>query len=79
VKLLSRTCAALAISQVALGVFDVLARAPTIVQLAHLMLADGVWLALVLTGAAALAETGTASAPSVAAGEVMLGEVRELR
>jgi heme A synthase len=56
VRILSRACAALAASQVALGVLDVLTRAPVMVQLAHLTIADAVWITLVLTGAAALAE-----------------------
>jgi hypothetical protein len=41
---------------VALGLLDVLSRAPVAVQLAHLTLADAVWVTLVLTAAAALAE-----------------------
>ncbi len=65
VLLASRTAAALAVAQVAAGLLDVLTRAPVWMQLVHLSLADFVWLALVLTTAAALAE---APEPSPAAG-----------
>ena len=69
VRGLSRACAVLAASQVALGLLDVLSRAPVAVQLAHLTLADAVWVTLVLTAAAALAE-----APAVDGGHApMLG------
>jgi heme A synthase len=51
----SKLASALAVAQVAAGIGDVLLRAPIAMQLVHLVLADSVWIALVLTGAAALA------------------------
>jgi heme A synthase len=51
---LSKIASALAVAQVAAGIGDVLARAPIPMQLVHLVLADSLWIALVLTGAAAL-------------------------
>jgi heme A synthase len=56
VGILSRVAASLAVAQVAAGIADVLTRAPVAMQLVHLALADLVWISLVLTGAAALAE-----------------------
>jgi heme A synthase len=56
VRILSRVAASLAIAQVAAGLADVLTRAPVPMQMVHLALADLVWISLVLTGAAALAE-----------------------
>ena len=56
VRDLSRGATVLAALQVAAGLGDVLARAPVWMQLVHLTLADFVWVALVLTTAAALAE-----------------------
>jgi heme A synthase len=50
----SRVAALLAIAQVAAGLLDVATLAAVWVQLVHLVLAYGVWIALVLTGAAAL-------------------------
>jgi heme A synthase len=55
VRTFSRLAAGLALAQVGAGVLDVLTRAPIAMQLVHLLLADSVWIALVLTGAAALA------------------------
>jgi heme A synthase len=52
---LSRVAALLAVAQVAAGIGDVLAQAPVPMQLVHLVLADLVWISLVLTAAAALA------------------------
>jgi heme A synthase len=57
VRILARTAASLAVVQVAAGLLDVATLAPVWLQLAHLVLADAVWLALVLTAAAALSET----------------------
>jgi heme A synthase len=51
---LSHLTAGLAVTQVAAGVLDVATLAPTWIQLVHLVLADGVWIGLVLTAAAAL-------------------------
>jgi heme A synthase len=56
VRLLSRATSGLAVAQVGAGIFDVLTRAPVALQLMHLTLADLVWIGLVLTFAAALAE-----------------------
>jgi heme A synthase len=56
VGILSRLAASLAVAQVAAGIGDVLTRAPVAMQLVHLALADLVWISLVLTGVAALAE-----------------------
>ena len=67
VRILSRVAASLAVAQVAAGLADVLTRAPIPMQLVHLALADLVWIGLVLTGAAALAEPETASDASVEA------------
>jgi heme A synthase len=55
VRSFSRLAAALAAAQVGAGLVDVLTRAPIAMQIVHLLLADSVWIALVLTGAAALA------------------------
>jgi heme A synthase len=56
VRTLSRLAAALAIGQVAAGLLDMMTLAPLLLQLVHLVLADAVWIALVLTAAAALPE-----------------------
>ena len=55
VRILSRVAAALAAAQVGAGILDVLTRAPIWMQIVHLVLADAVWVGLVLTGVAALA------------------------
>ncbi len=54
VRTLSRLAAALAIAQVAAGLLDMITLAPVWMQLVHLVLADAVWIALVLTAAACL-------------------------
>jgi hypothetical protein len=54
VKALSRLASGLAGLQVCAGLLDLLTLAPVALQLVHLVLADAVWLALVLTGAAAM-------------------------
>jgi heme A synthase len=54
VRLLANTASALVFGQVMLGVFDLVTLAPVWAQLAHLVLADAVWIALVLVAAAAL-------------------------
>jgi heme A synthase len=56
VRIFSQVAASLAVAQVAAGIGDVLTRAPVPMQLVHLVLADLVWIGLVLTAAAALAE-----------------------
>ena len=55
VRVLSRVAAVLAIAQVAAGLLDVATLAPVWLQLVHLLMADAVWVALVLLAAAALA------------------------
>jgi heme A synthase len=68
VRVVSRVAASLAVAQVAAGLLDVVTRAPVWMQLVHLAFADGVWISLVLTGAAALAEVPeVASSASAAA------------
>jgi heme A synthase len=62
VRNLTRTAASLAVAQVAAGLLDVATLAPVWLQMVHLVLADAVWLALVLSGAAALSETHMVSA-----------------
>ncbi len=69
VAVVSRAASALAVLQVGAGLLDVLARAPVWMQLVHLVMADLVWVSLVLTAAAALAEAPEAQA---AAGEPQL-------
>jgi heme A synthase len=54
VRTLSRAAASLAITQVAVGLLDMAMLAPVWLQLTHLMLAEAVWITLVLTAAAAM-------------------------
>jgi heme A synthase len=54
VRLFSRAAAVLVVAQVAAGLLDVALLAPVWLQLVHLVLADGVWILLVLTTASAL-------------------------
>jgi len=54
VSLFSRAAALLVLAQVAAGLLDVALLAPVWLQLVHLVLADSVWIALVLTTASAL-------------------------
>lgn len=56
VRMLSYSAVALVLAQIAAGLLDVATLAPVPLQLVHLALADAVWIVLVLTGAAALAE-----------------------
>jgi heme A synthase len=56
VRLLSRGVVILVVLQVGAGLLNLVTLAPVWLQLVHLVLADGVWIATVLTGAAALAE-----------------------
>jgi heme A synthase len=58
VRLLANTASALVFGQVMLGVFDLVTLAPVWAQLAHLVLADAVWIALVLVAVAALEQPG---------------------
>jgi heme A synthase len=77
VRVLTRIAGVALVAQVGLGLADVLALAPVWLQLAHLIIADVLWIALVLTSAAALAERlpGRPAPSFVFAGDV--GEVRE--
>jgi heme A synthase len=54
---LSRTLVALFFAQLAAGAVNVVLLAPIWMQILHLLLADAVWITLVLTAAAALAES----------------------
>ncbi len=56
VRFWSRLATVLVGAQVTAGVVSLLARAPVWMQLVHLLLADSVWVALVLTAGAALGE-----------------------
>lgn len=55
VRSLSYVATALVTAQICVGLVDMATLAPAGLQLFHLLLADGVWIALVLTAAAALA------------------------
>jgi heme A synthase len=57
VRVLSHAAGGLVVAQVGAGLLDVATLAPVWLQMLHLVLADSVWVALVLTGAAALAAT----------------------
>jgi heme A synthase len=61
---LSRAAGALAVTQVAAGLLDITLLAPVAMQLVHLMLADLVWIALVLTSAAVLASAPDEVSPA---------------
>ncbi len=61
VGVLSRAAVALALAQVCAGLLDVATLAPIWVQMAHLVLAHAVWIALVLGAAAALSRTSEAA------------------
>ena len=62
---LSYAAAALLGLQLVAGVLNVALLAPVWMQIVHLLLADGVWLALVLLAAAALAEATADASPEV--------------
>jgi heme A synthase len=55
VRILTRGVVTLVVMQVGTGLLDMILAAPVTMQLLHVMLADGVWIMLVLTTAAALA------------------------
>ena len=63
VNVLARLASSVAIAQVAAGLLDILTLAPTALQLAHLVLADALWLLLVLTAAAAMPEVSARVGP----------------
>jgi heme A synthase len=66
VRILAHLTKALVLVQVGLGIANVLALAPIWMQLVHLVAADAVWIAFVLTAAAALAEAPSPTASSTA-------------
>jgi heme A synthase len=68
---LARALVALFVAQMLVGIVNVALLAPIAIQIIHLMLADMVWLVLVLASAAALADRAPAPVPQ-AAGEPML-------
>jgi heme A synthase len=61
---LGRALGALVLLQWLAGVVNMALLAPIWLQLGHLLLADLVWIAFVLTGAAALADVATAAEPA---------------
>ena len=63
-RLAKRAVVALAVVQVALGFVNVWLLAPVWLQIAHLLVADLLWIALVLLAASALAARGTPAATS---------------
>lgn len=65
VRVLSRAAAVLAMAQVGAGLLDVATLAPVWLQLVHLVMADLVWVALVLLAAAALASERNAVSSQV--------------
>jgi heme A synthase len=74
VRACARAASALVVVQIAAGLLNVYWLAPIPMQLVHLLLADALWLALVMLGAAALAEHApqaevSASVPSPFPGE----------
>jgi heme A synthase len=64
---LSRAVFWLAILQMALGLMNVVLLAPVALQLLHLLIADAIWIALVLLGACALAQSRPAAVRAPAA------------
>jgi heme A synthase len=67
VRILSRVAAVLAIAQVGAGLLDIATLAPVWLQLVHLVMADLVWVSLVLLAAAALASEPHAARTQTAA------------
>jgi heme A synthase len=74
VRTLARLTTILVLAQVGLGIVNVVALAPIWMQLAHLVVADAVWIGFVLTAAGTLSEapslassqSATASVPATA-------------
>jgi heme A synthase len=64
VRVLSRAVVALVVAQVGVGLLDMSLAAPVSMQLCHVILADIVWITLVLTAAAALANEDVSAEPS---------------
>lgn len=73
---LSRLLVALFAAQVLAGTVNVLLLAPVWMQLVHLLVADAVWIALVCTTAAALAEPDLAEPPEVQPARAVAGAAR---
>ena len=69
----ARAVAALALSQTALGLLNVLLLAPVWLQVAHLLLADAVWIALVLLAALSLPRGSERVVKDHAQGEAAAG------
>jgi heme A synthase len=63
VNALTRIATALALAQLGAGLLDILTLAPTALQLVHLVLADALWISLVLTAAAAMADVSAPVGP----------------
>ncbi|MGH9372632.1 MAG: COX15/CtaA family protein, partial [Vicinamibacterales bacterium] len=63
----SRTLTGLVALQIGLGLLNIALLAPVWLQLVHLLVADAIWIAFVLLGADALAETSPAAAAARAA------------
>ena len=64
---LARALTALVIAQAGLGLLNVILLAPVWLQLAHLLVADGIWIGVVLLGAHALSDEPLAAAAVKAA------------
>ena len=63
----ARIVGAIALGQIALGFFNVVMLAPVWLQLAHLLVADALWIGFVLVGAYALTDRAVAPARAHAA------------
>ena len=63
----ARIVGAIALGQIALGFFNVVMLAPVWLQLAHLLVADVLWIGFVLLGAHALTDRAVAPARAHAA------------
>ena len=63
----ARIVTAIALGQIALGFFNVLMLAPVWLQLAHLLVADALWIGFVLLGAHALTDRAVARSRAHAA------------
>jgi heme A synthase len=63
----ARAVSALAVVQVTLGMLNVFLLAPVSLQLAHLLVADAVWIALILLGASVLGREPSTRAAAHAA------------
>ena len=61
-KHVARVITVLVIAQVAMGLLNVILLAPVWLQMTHLLLADGIWIAVVILGARALSDSSPAAA-----------------